>query len=831
MCFAVRTLATERQLRRIGAVTLAAALALSVAPTTALGKRDIRTVDRSARISQEIGRVDLVRSDRGHQRLKFTVDFPRVGLRPGTARIRVIVFKNEARRGIVETFEKPIPTAWRKRVSGSMRIPSRSEAPSLKAITVSVFHRRPLTKNRSHTMTAGDIGSELVRGFRDRPSGATTRDSDYTATNYEIANNSDETVWLTAAPVTCMYDNGNGSGGTESFVSNFNNVKLSPGASITSTIQSNDGGGANDPYSPTSSGGGEHLLINPDYANNLYSPNVRGFMFTAINKYTSTVADPQTFKEVQENILPAQNSSCGSEGRFAIGVDAYTPSSSGGPQPLGPHTASLMILKDKNDVGIEAPLFYADDYTANAAPYYPGFPTGESWLIMTVANANEAEISSTGQSQTPCDGGTDWMSCQFPPGSSKEQTPLYNVAFPGSHDSVTGSLMSNDEWILKTGGGDPCSSYNAAFDISPGDVYNLGATQNYIIRDQLDAGIRYLDLRNAFTNYPGSTNSGSYSDQNPAWRPLHTMFAQSTTQTEAQAIASWAAGHPDEIVIADYNHVCPEAATAAAGENGQGSYVTNGFLDALTQRDPVTNVSICDVSYITTGSATDIPLTTIQQMRAQNRNVLVLLDPGPASANNNFYDPAVIETCGFNPLWDQTERNGAGVPGNAPINHLWPDEPGPIGLTAGCNYSEVGQNIPSADNIQSYPLNSASPGIGTAATLDTFRGASPIPLTQAQTQFTVDQSDEEVDEIAGCGTLLDFESEYIQNYRDLVINGTGPQSGSLWPSGKNWADYLNIVIGDGVNQAYISTVASLNGSSSRNCWESGGRWRSCAKGG
>jgi hypothetical protein len=64
----------------------------------------------------------------------------------------------------------------------------------------------------------------------------------------------------------------------------------------------------------------------------------------------------------------------------------------------------------------------------------------------------------------------------------------------------------------------------------------------------------------------------------PAWRPLHTMYAQMTVEAEAQTIASWAKAHPDEVVIADFDHVCPNNAKDGTG----------GLIETLQAPDPVT---------------------------------------------------------------------------------------------------------------------------------------------------------------------------------------------------------------------------------------------------
>ena len=469
-----------------------------------------------------------------------------------------------------------------------------------------------------------------------------------------------------------MYDQGQG-GSDPSYVDGFNNVQVAPNSTITTSIQadsnvSHSPAGQYTPNLPPNNfPGWASFAIDPDYANALYDPDVRAFMFTAINKYTSTVASPQLFAYQQQAAIPGQlTPSCqNTRSDFALGADQLEPvtGTSGGVEPWRAHTEVLMNITGGNDAVIAAPLFPADDYPSGNPPAtpVPGYPNGEPWIAMT-ASGNEIDVNPETQSSPPdplgfglttCGSGPDWMQCQYPPGSAKANTPLFNVAFPGSHDSVTGSLHSNGDWILKTGNGDPCSSYQSAFNISPGDVYNLGATQNYSILDQLDMGIRYFDMRSAYTNYyPGGDTSKSvvqssgWSAENPTWRPLHTMFAMSTVSTEAQTIATWAAAHPDEIVIADYNHVCQEAAPN-----------TSGFISQLqstaqppptgneSDKQPGKSVSLCDVAYVLPAgtSPEQLPATTIQQVRNSGRNVIVLLDPAQAPSSRITRPPVSLD--------------------------------------------------------------------------------------------------------------------------------------------------------------------------------------------
>jgi hypothetical protein len=360
----------------------------------------------------------------------------------------------------------------------------------------------------------------------------------------------------------------------------------------------------------------------------------------------------------------------------------------------------------------------------------------------------------------------DWMRCALPPGSAKARaTPLYDLALPGSHDAGTSNLASSADWVL-TEPDNRCSGL--AWGSTPGsEIYNLAATQNQILPDQLSSGVRYLDLRTA--EDPGRGN-----DPGGRWRLVHTMFAQSSLTVEAEGIARWAAAHPDEIVIADFNKVC-------AGVAGD----TRGFTHALTSHDPISGKSLCDVAYRTT-DLPHLPSVTVQQVRDSGRNVIVLLDPanqGYASGN-----------CGFYPVYDQTQNNAAGAPGGVPFNHLWPMQNGP-GASA-CGQSAAAANGPALAQMATYPLDPASPGIGSAPALPAYRHADPVPFVNTQAQYTVVQKNTVIRTALACGYLERYE-RYLDDHRvEAMVNP--------------WASSAGVVIGDFVAQGgFINRIVAI----------------------
>jgi hypothetical protein len=94
-------------------------------------------------------------------------------------------------------------------------------------VTVSSFHERPLGGGRSHTMAVGAVAARAQHAVTLRS--LTARAAGDTVQPYTVSNDTATAVRLTAAPVSCMYDNGQ-DGSNASWVSNFTPSPWPPGA-------------------------------------------------------------------------------------------------------------------------------------------------------------------------------------------------------------------------------------------------------------------------------------------------------------------------------------------------------------------------------------------------------------------------------------------------------------------------------------------------------------------------------------------------------------------------------------------------------------------------
>ncbi|XP_008289302.1 PI-PLC X domain-containing protein 1-like [Stegastes partitus] len=127
---------------------------------------------------------------------------------------------------------------------------------------------------------------------------------------------------------------------------------------------------------------------------------------------------------------------------------------------------------------------------------------------------------------------SDWMS-QLPP--ELHTVALYDLTLPGSHDSMSYDLDINSS-IIEPDGLRRFSKIYCVRKI----VRKWAITQEATITKQLDAGVRYLDLRIA--RKPNDTDPTRLYF-------YHGLYTRTDVETVLKDIKDWAEGHPKEIVI------------------------------------------------------------------------------------------------------------------------------------------------------------------------------------------------------------------------------------------------------------------------------------------
>nr|XP_040039566.1 PI-PLC X domain-containing protein 1 [Gasterosteus aculeatus aculeatus] len=124
-------------------------------------------------------------------------------------------------------------------------------------------------------------------------------------------------------------------------------------------------------------------------------------------------------------------------------------------------------------------------------------------------------------------------------------TPLYHLAIPGSHNAITYCLDMNDRSPVDLTQPDLLQKLDKYMKplIRP-FVYKWAVTQERTIRQQLDSGVRYCDLRIARRPNDSSGDLCFY----------HGVYTALTVETVLMEIREWLDAHPKEVLILSFSH-------------------------------------------------------------------------------------------------------------------------------------------------------------------------------------------------------------------------------------------------------------------------------------
>ncbi|MEQ2252766.1 hypothetical protein ILYODFUR_025248 [Ilyodon furcidens] len=136
-------------------------------------------------------------------------------------------------------------------------------------------------------------------------------------------------------------------------------------------------------------------------------------------------------------------------------------------------------------------------------------------------------------------GNSDWMS-RLP--EELLDVPLWNLAIPGSHDSmsfcldVSSPVLGSESFLLRLIDRlFPCWTRPC--------IYRWSTSQQSVLRDQCELGIRFLDLRIARKPAGGSRLFFA-----------HGIYTLMTVKEALEELALWLDAHPKEIIIISCSH-------------------------------------------------------------------------------------------------------------------------------------------------------------------------------------------------------------------------------------------------------------------------------------
>ncbi|KAM8902960.1 PI-PLC X domain-containing protein 1-like isoform 1-T1 [Spinachia spinachia] len=143
------------------------------------------------------------------------------------------------------------------------------------------------------------------------------------------------------------------------------------------------------------------------------------------------------------------------------------------------------------------------------------------------------------EERLPLGGNPDWMS-RLP--AQLLDVPLWNLALPGSHDSmsfcldVSSPVLRSESCVLR--------ALDRLFPCWTRTCVSLWATtQQSVLSDQCELGVRFLDLRIARKPAGGK-----------ALFFAHGIYTLMTVKEALHELASWLDAHPKEIVIVSCSH-------------------------------------------------------------------------------------------------------------------------------------------------------------------------------------------------------------------------------------------------------------------------------------
>lgn len=221
---------------------------------------------------------------------------------------------------------------------------------------------------------------------------------------------------------------------------------------------------------------------------------------------------------------------------------------------------------------------------------------------------------------------SDWMAAMT------ADTPLNQMMLPGTHDSASYAISSSSKFTLCADDTLPSwlEKISDALPVSIVRTITAGwsKTQTLSLYDQLEQGARYLDLR-VCNSSSATGHKALYGCHNLLGAPLQDLLGQ---------VARFAKQHPLEVVLLDINH---QYSIDTAKEQDQ--------LDAALR----TNLG----AYAVTNALT--PRSTLADIRATGRSVIVLYDPHYSSAdplNHDFIAHYVWPQARIQSQWPNTVK-------------------------------------------------------------------------------------------------------------------------------------------------------------------------------
>jgi len=247
-----------------------------------------------------------------------------------------------------------------------------------------------------------------------------------------------------------------------------------------------------------------------------------------------------------------------------------------------------------------------------------------------------------------------WMEDVY--GESPETT-LGQMILPGTHDSGSYGIDVTAPCDITPAAG-ASEAVRIVSEPNPCAAAAMYRAQDTTLREQLDAGIRYLDLRVSVPRGQADGTGAPPSDPTSVPFVLQHEYDSIPLVDGLTDILEYAEGHPKEQVILDFQHIdLPESADA--------DYYHASLSELLRDFRASGSPTVCERSWgadvldaTPEGLATSV---TLEQAWAADRNLIVLV-PGDFAATDPCYYP---RTDAIISLWPNTEDPATSITANA----------------------------------------------------------------------------------------------------------------------------------------------------------------------
>lgn len=379
----------------------------------------------------------------------------------------------------------------------------------------------------------------------------------------------------------------------------------------------------------------------------------------------------------------------------------------------------------------------------------------------------------------------NWMTCldkENPPGWAT--MPLNRMALPSSHDAQAYQLTPDYLWVQhdvhKADTEGKCGAYSPVFIPDRDAVVALARTQTADLREQLNRGVRVLDVRFAWPAYDFNLSSLGFKYD---FFGAHGAMVRQPMNKQLEEVVSWARQHPRELVVVRLS-LCgskeqkPDS-QAPRAEEELGISAKESGLCGVSGKFPATPADI-HVASVTPG-----------------RNVLVYY--------HGFYNSKLEESsdlfqraerfCGWQYEKDQFQiayRGTTGSPYCAPGLHVAP--PNPLHITqaeirdeANAGIDRLRTEFASNNAPLLYQVSSDFQGVSMTWTPDAIPGVARFVAQVCPTTLIANN-----DLLRGIGYK---DSTGIQTRADLF---------------REFSRYTGIFMVDDVDTAFTKAVIALN---------------------